>query len=315
MISIFAAFGIGLKDVYKNKKLIVLFFLVQFVFAYVLTKPFSDLLTKAFSKTTLSDIVLERFNLIYFYTMFKELGQGVSLFGLFIPSLVLYFLIIIFLTAGVYWLFFSRSEFKLLDFSLGCGKYFTRFLKLYSLSFLFYLGCLVLSVFIYGILIGFTDDSISEVWPTIFTISSIGIFVFLIFLVMMLFDYAKVILITENNSGLFSAIIEALKFFMMNFFKTLGIYLLYIFTAILLFIVFKFFISLIVTDTFFKISLYFILSQVFVFMRQYLRLALFDSVIVYYQSTMTAMPGMLNKEMLEMAVENYEKRMEQEEEK
>jgi len=315
MISIFAAFGIGLKDVYKNKKLIVLFFLVQFVFAYVLTKPFSDLLTKAFSKTTLSDIVLERFNLIYFYTMFKELGQGVSLFGLFIPSLVLYFLITIFLTAGVYWLFFSRSEFKLSDFILGCGKYFTRFLKLYSLSFLFYLWCLVLSVFIYGILIGFTDDSISEVWPTIFTISSIGIFVFLIFLVMMLFDYAKVILITENNSGLFSAIIEALKFFMMNFFKTLGIYLLYIFTAILLFIVFKFFISLIVTDTFFKISLYFILSQVFVFMRQYLRLALFDSVIVYYQSTMTAMPGMLNKEMLEMAVENYEKREEQDKDK
>ena len=119
MISLFAAFNLGLKDVYKNKKLVLIFFLIQFIFAYVLTKPFSDLLTKAFSKTTLSDAILNNFNLIYFYTMFKEFGQGVSLFGLFLPAVILYVLITIFLTAGVYWLFFSKSEFRFSDFLLS----------------------------------------------------------------------------------------------------------------------------------------------------------------------------------------------------
>ena len=245
--------------------------------------------------------------------MFKEFGQGVSLFGLFIPLLVLYILITVFLTAGVYWLFFSRSEFELPYFILECGKYFSRFLKLFSISFLFYFGSLIMSFIIYSILIGFTDDSISEVWPIILTIISFGIFVLLIFLVIILFDYAKVILITETCTGMFSAIKEAAMFFMMNFFKTIGIYLLYILATILLFVIFKFATSFIVTDTFFKIALFFILSQIFVFMRLHLRLALFDSVIVYYQESMTAMPGMLNKEMLDMAVDHYEKSAVQEE--
>ena len=98
---------------------------------------------------------------------------------------------------------------------------------------------------------------------------------------------------------------------MMNFFKTIGIYLLYILTAITIFVVFKFVTGFLVTETFLMISIFFVLSQIFVFLRQYLRLALFDSVIIYYQESITAMPGMLNKEMLDMAVENYEKKAKQ----
>ena len=108
--------------------------------------------------------------------------------------------------------------------------------------------------------------------------------------------------------GVFSAAIEAMKFFVMNFFKTIGIFLLYIIIGVLFFAVFKLIDSSIITNTYFTISIFFILTQIYIFLRQYLRLALYDSLIVYYQETITAIPGMLNKEMLEMAVENYEKR-------
>jgi hypothetical protein len=315
MISIFTAFSSGIKDVYKNKSVVLIFYLIQFIFAYFLTKPFTELLTKTFSKSTLSDVILQKFNYIYFSIMFRDIGKGVSLFGLFLPVLILYSLIIIFLTAGIYWLFFSKVEFKLSEFFTRCGNYFSRFFKLYSISFLFYIGCILVFFLLYWLKSSLTEDSISEVWPVILTFASFGILAMLIAMVMMLFDYAKVVLITETHTGMYSALKEAAMFFMMNFFKTIGIYLLYILTTILLFVIFKFIDSFIVTDTFFAISIYFVLSQIFVFVRQYLRLALFDSIIVYYQKSMTAMPGMLNKEMLEMAVMNYEKRTAEEKDK
>ncbi len=308
MISIFNAFNSGIKDVYKNKKLVLIFYLIQFIFAYFLTKPFADLVAKTFNKSTLSDVILQKFNYLHFSIMIRDIGKGVNLFGLFVPLLILYSLIIIFLTAGVYWLFFSKTEFKLSEFFSRCGNYFSRFLKLYSISFLFYFGCIILFLVLMGLKSTLTEDSISEVWPLIFTFVNVGILVMLVAMVMMLFDYAKVILITETHTGMFSAISEAAMFFMMNFFKTIGIYLLYILTTILLFVILKFINSFILTDTFFTISIFFVLSQLFVFLRQYLRLALFGSIIIYYQKSMTAMPGMLNKEMLEMAVMNYEKR-------
>jgi len=314
MISIFTAFSRGIKDVYKNKRLVLIFYLIQFIFAYFLTKPFTELLTKTFSKSTLSEVILQKFNYIYFSIMIRDIGKGISLFGLFIPLIILYSLITIFLTAGLYWLFYSKSEFNLSEYFTRCGNYFSRFFKLYSVSFLFYLGCIILFFLLFGLRSSLTKDSISEVWPLVFSLVNFGVLIILFAMVMMLFDYAKIILITENHTGMFSAIREAMMFFMMNFFKTIGIYFLYILTSVLLFMIFKFIDSYIVTNTFFTISVFFILSQIFVFIRQYLRVALFDSIIVYYQESMTAMPGMLNKEMLEMAVENYEKKATQQKE-
>lgn len=308
MISIFSAYLIGIKETFRIKKLVFLLFLIQFFFAYFLTKPFSALLTKTFSNSPFAEEILTRFNYVYFNIMFSEIGKGVSLFGQLIPILILYILITIFCTAGVYWLFFTKSEFGWTDFFKNCINYFTKFLKLYTASFLFYASCFIVLLLLLRIKSSLTANAISEVGPIILTLINISIFAILISLVIMLFDYAKVILISENYTSLFSAIREAYKFFIMNFIKTIGIYLLYVLTGITLFVIFKIAAGFFETDTLVKISLFIILSQVFVFIRQYLRLALFDSVIVYYQSTLTAMPGMLNKEMLEMAVLNYEKR-------
>ena len=312
MISIFSAISLGLKDVYKSKKLVLVFFLIQFLFAYFMTKPISQLLTKAFSTSTLSDVVLNRFDLRYFSTMFREFGQGVNLFGFIMPLIILYLLISIFLTAGAYWFFYTKSEFHLSEYFVKCGNYFGRFLKLFLFSGLFYLICLIIFSLVGGIFDFLTKDTITEVWPVILFFVNIGITVILIAMVLMVFDYAKILLIDESATGIVSAVFEAFKFFMMNFFKTIGIFLIYIILGVVLFAVFNSLESLIVTNTFIMIALYFILTQTYVFLRQYLRLALYDTLIVYYQNSMTALPGMLNKEMLEMAVEHYEKRKDKE---
>ena len=206
MISIFTAFGRGIKDVYSNKRLVLIFYLIQLIFAYFLTKPFTDLLTKTFSQSTASDVILQEFNYIYFSIMIRDIGKGASLFGLFIPIVILYTLLTIFMTAGVYWTFYSRSEFQLSEFFTKCGNYFSRFLKLYGVSFLFYFGCILVFILLSGLRSGLTKDSISEVWPVILAFVNFGVLMILFAMVMMLFDYAKIILITENHTGMFSAI-------------------------------------------------------------------------------------------------------------
>ena len=308
MISIFTAFTTGIKDVYKTKKLVLIFYLVQFVLAYILTKPISQLLSKAFSTATLNDVILNRFDLKYLYAMLREFGKGVDLFGLVFPLSLLYILISIFLTAGVYWLFYTKTEFKLSEYFIKCGIYFSRFLKLFLVSMIFYVACFAIFALLSSLFGNLTKDTVTEVWPVILTFVKYGLLIFLFALVLMIFDYAKILLIDESTSGVFSAAIEAMKFFMMNFFKTIGIFLLYIITGVLFFAVFKLIDSSIITNTYFTISIFFILTQIYIYLRQYLRLALYDSLIVYYQETITAIPGMLNKEMLEKAVENYERR-------
>jgi hypothetical protein len=243
--------------------------------------------------------------------MFKEYGKGVDLLGLVFPISILYIVISIFLTGGVYWLFYTNSEFKLSEYFYQCVNYFSRFLKLFFVSAIFYIGCIVIFAFLNPLIFNLTKDTVTEIWPVILTFVQVVIFFILISLVLMVFDYAKILLIDESTTGVFAAAIEAIKFFMMNIFKTIGIFIIYFVTGVLIFTVFKLIEGVFVINTFFKISVFFILTQIHIFMRQYLRLALYNSLIFYYQKTITAIPGMLNKEMLEMAVMNYEKRMEQ----
>jgi hypothetical protein len=304
MISVFTAFTTGVKNVFRMKRLVFLFYLIQFLFAAILTKSFSDLLTNTFSNSTLSDVLLKGFDYVYFSTMFSKFGQGVSLFGLFVPSLIFYIIITIFMTSGMYWLFYTRSKFNLKDYIYYCITYFSRFLKLYGLSFLFYFLCFLIFLVIFGIQGSLTENTISEVWPVILSLSGIALFILLVFLVMILFDYAKVILITENYSGMLSAVKEAMMFYMKNFFRTIWLYLLYIIVAILLFVIYWLITGSLNTDKTMSIFTYFILSQLFFFIRQYLRLALYNSVITYYQETVGAMSGKSDIKMPEKTVED-----------
>ena len=302
------AFTAGMKDVYKTKKPIFIFYIVQFLFAYILTKPISKLLSKAFSTSTFNDVILNRFDLRYFYLMLKEFGQGVDLFGLIIPLSVLYLIISIFLTSGIFWLFYTKSEFKFSDYIVKCINYFGRFTKLFLVSMIFYFACISIFFLLSDLISNLTEDTITEIWPVLLNYVNIVILVILVSFVLMIFEYAKIIVINENASGIFSSVFEAAKFFMMNFFKTIGIFLIYFIIGIIFLVIFNLIDSVISTNTSITIAVFFIISQVYIFMRQYLRLALYDSIIVYYQKSLTAIPGMLNKEMLEMAVVNYEKR-------
>jgi len=107
---------------------------------------------------------------------------------------------------------------------------------------------------------------------------------------------------------MFKTVKQAIMFVMMNLRKTLGLYFSYLLTTIIFMVVYLFLESFISVTGWLTILVFFLLTQIFMISRIWIRMSFFAGQYTFYHFSNTAMPGM-SKEMLDEAVENYEKRL------
>jgi hypothetical protein len=312
MISIFKAYVNGIDDVWKNKKLLFLIYGIQVIIAYLMTIPVSDMLGKAFSNSTMGERILQQFDLTAFTTMLRHYGKGIDFIGFIITFGIIYLIVSTFLAGGIIWLFVIKSKFSIGEFFNRCVQYFSRFFRLFLVSLLYFIAAVIIFIIIGKLFSLLTKNSITEVLPVTLWVVKVLFLIIMVSVINMIFDYAKIITINNDNHKMFSTSFESIKFILMNYIKSSGLYGLYFLTGIILLVIYLVIENAFTVQSFLGVILFFILTQVYIFLRQWLRLSFFSGQTIYYQHTITAVPGMLNKEMLEMAVENYEKRVQQE---
>jgi len=308
MISIWKAYTDGFSMTWQYRKMIFLIYGVNLFLAYIALLPVAAMLDKGFDYTTAAGQMLEAFDISIFSALWAEYGKAINIGGMILSFSVLYLVLNTFFAGGIFYLIHEKLPFSLREFFSGCVIYFKRFFKLFLVSLLFIFFVILFYLLITSILGEFTKDAVTEFWPfTLFFVKVLFV-IFMLAMVNMFFDYAKIILVYNDLHRIFKTVKDTLMFIMMSMTKTIGLYALYFFTAIVLLAIYIFLESLFNVTGTISILLFFLLSQIYILTRVFIRISFFTGQYTFFQYSNTAMPGM-SKGMLDEAVENYEARL------
>ena len=307
MISIFSAFKNGLLNAWNERKMLFWLYGFNFIFAYLLTLPISMMLSNALDRTTAAEKVLQAFDFAIFSSIINEYGIGLTFSRLLITIGLFYLVLNIFFAGGVLEVFVEGKKFQFAGFFSGCVAYFNRFLRLFLISLLFLVAVFIVNLLLSKLSGLLTENATTEHAGILLFVMRMAIVVFLLAFTNMIFDYAKIVTIVNDYYGMIKTVELTLMFVMMSLFKTIGLYALYFVTAFIIVLIYLLITSLIHITDGFTVLLFFILSQAYMVAKIWIRISFFSGQYSFYHQSNTAMPGM-TKEMLDKAVEDYEKR-------
>ncbi len=309
MISIFTAYKNGIALVWKDKKMLFLVYGINFIFSYILALPVSMMLSNALAKTTAADKMLESFDYALYTSIMDGFGKGFSLSRVLITMGLFYLILNVFLSGGILAAFIKNQEFKLSEFLSDCVLYFKRFIKLFLISIVFLITAALIFMSLSKLFGYFTEGAATEHLSLILFIVRILILMVMLAFISMLFDYAKIMTVANDYHKMMETVKVAMMFIMMSLIKTVSLYTLYLFTAILILATYWVIESAFNVSSGFMVLIFFIWTQIYIIFKLWVRLSFFAGQYSFYLYSNTAMPGM-SKAMLDEAVENYERRSE-----
>jgi len=307
MITVYDSFIKGLAKSLDSLKLIFFLYLFNVITAGIMILPFYKILNSALVKNTAAEILLERFDYMLYSTISTQYEGAFGSTGNVLVSIIFYIFLSIFFAGGIFSLLIHEKKFLIKEFLNDCISNTGRYFKLFMVSLLYYifvfLFILVINRFIYQ----FTADNATEVATWLSNILSVILVILIFLFINMIFDYAKTMIIADDSDYSFSTALNAFKYVFMNIKKTTVLYLSYTLILVVAFFIFMLFRDFIIVNSTLTVVLFILFSQFLVFLKIMIRFAFFAGQTYFYQFNKVAMP-MLNKEMLDMAVSEYEKR-------
>lgn len=282
MINILTAYKNGLTCAWREKRLLLWLYVFNVLFAYLITLPVSMMLTEALDQSTAADKILHAFDFTIFTTIMDDFGKGIDLGRMILTLGILYMILSLFFAGGILKIFIERNKFNLIDFFTGCATYFYRFLRLFLISFLFVAAALLIYLLISGFIGLLTDNSATERLPMILFSLNLLIFGFILATINMLFDYAKIMTILYDLPGMIKAVEKASMFILMNLRKTIGLYLFYLMTAIILMMCYLYVESFISVTGWLTLVIFIFWAQLFMISRIWIRLSFFAGQYSFY---------------------------------
>jgi hypothetical protein len=283
MIGVFSAFKIGLANVWKIKKVLFWLYGINLIFAYFLAMPVSMMLADGLAKTTAADQLLQAFDYPLYLSLINIFGEGLNLSRMLISFGILYLILNIFLSGGILSALTSNDNHTISTFFAACSLYFKRFFKLFLISFLFCIMAFAFYLLISKLFALITADVTTEHLPLLLFVVKILLAIAMLAIINMLFDYVKIMTVVNDYYKMMEAVKIGMMFVIMRFIKTVGLYMLYLLTAVLLFLIFW------IVESMFKITngmmvfIFFIWTQLYMFLRLWVRLSFFAGQYEFYR--------------------------------
>jgi hypothetical protein len=275
----------GLKNSISNKKLIFFLYLLNLLLAIIITLPFQNVIQNALGTSKSVEKLIDGFNFTVIFGFLNNFGSRLSILFTLIFWLGILFLIFnIFLTGGIISIWKTESKkFDKKAFFTDCSTYFFKFIKLLLLDIILILISLLFFLIVYFIISEITETLYSENTKAFLQITGFAIFLILFIIDIMIYDYAKIIIVKEVTEKSFYAIIESIKFVFKNLFVTSGIVL---FLLIIFFILTYFYLQIshmIPDSTALLLILMFAIQQMYIIIRIGLRIISFAAQFNYYE--------------------------------
>jgi len=283
-MQVLSSYGKGIKRAFLEPKMVVVLWLVNFVSASVIYFMFSGYLSDVIGKRLVAANFLKGFDFETFFELIIHEGEAWHwiLYAAFILAF-LYYWVSIFLHGGILSMLKARGitgELEVRDprfapaFFQGAGKYFGRFFRLTIYSLLVWLAFGVLYFVLNLVLKPLEAGGTNE--PAIFYLFwvRVVIILFLYLLARMICDYARIRIVAEDSKAVFRSLIQAIQFVFRNFFKTLILYYLVLITGLAIFGIYWVVQKMVPTQTLLTILIAFLIGQIFILSRGWLKIAL-----------------------------------------
>lgn len=305
-MNILKAYTTGFKAAVRFPGMVVLIYFVNIIPALLIALPFFGLLNESIGQSLSPIKMIRDFDFTVFFDFINNHESAVNALMAEIKWLTLFYLLIsIFLNGGILRTL-NKRKFTFSSFFAGSGYNFIRFLGLSGLMLALHI-ILILVVFVplNGILSSLYDSGFTE--DVLFR-TAIGVSIFYALLSIILFavaDYAKFYMLLHDTFNIFKALWQGFRFSFRHFLKT---YVLFLFLLLIPALFTYLYIS--IEDDIQMISpehifILFIIQQVVIFLRIWLRIWIFSSQFELY-SAYYVKPDKIESE--KQRIEGWEKK-------
>jgi hypothetical protein len=260
----------------RRPKMIMLLWLANIAFAAAAYFGFSCAFGAALGNSGMTVEMLAKTDMnavIEFLT--NSGGRLDDLITMALLVMVFYAFVSIFLNGGILHSLIEQEDRKRFGqtFFAGGGRYYGRFFRLTVYSIILWAPALIGYFLVHAVLRALTKNSTNEQLTFYFSIFRIALALFLIFLIKMIMDYARIRIATQDTNKVFVSLLGAVKFVFARFGGTLLLYYLLGLTGWAAFLVFR-----LINGTFSKnltvtVLLGFGLAQLFIASRGWLKIA------------------------------------------
>ncbi len=227
-MAVLKAAGSGMTTASRRPRLLLILWVINVLFALLIAGPFFALFSSDLGHSLLGRN-LQTLDFIWLGDLlfrYQDVAPA-ALAAVAIP-VVLYAIVYVFLNGGIIGrLLDGEGRTTPQTFFSDCGRYFWRFVRLFLASLIFYaLAFGVVLEALSALLKPVSEKALTE-WPD-FWISGLHSVAALLFLslVHMVFDYARILIVAEDDRRVLHALVTALRFVGKRFFRAWFLYLL-----------------------------------------------------------------------------------------
>jgi hypothetical protein len=286
-MNVFRAFSSGIKRATKEVRMSLLLYLLNLLAAVGLAFAFRSVVSTGLDSSMSISELLGNLNFTVWQDFMVKNGEALSsVFNQIVWLALLYMAVNSFLAGGILSVLREKdAKFSLGSFFSGCGNFFFRFFRL----FLIFGILLVLIAFVLMALLGVfysavTAKALSEVTAIVWWIVVAVVFLFVVMLVIMVEDYAKIIVATSDVRSMLRTAWRSAGFVFRHFFRTVGLQLLMLLIPIVLFAIYLWLDLSIGMASAATILLMFILQQLFILSRVWARVFFFSGELALYEA-------------------------------
>ncbi len=289
-MKVLKSYSLGIKRATSEGKLIWLLWLINVLFASVIYFQFSNYLNKVLSHSAAAEKFLKSFDINTFAELLSHYGEGLNTIISFAIFLMIgYIIATVFCNGGILSTLISprkSGEKRRLAplFFEGGGKFFGRFLRLLIYSLILWLGIAVIILILHMILNPITKGGTTEILLFYLIMVRVVIALFLVFLVKMIVEYARIKIVLEDTRKVFRSLFQAVGFVFRKLGSTLVIYYFFVLTAAAIFLIYWLVQKAFKTHALLPILIVFIFGQIFILSRGWVKVGLQAAQMNFFRS-------------------------------
>ncbi len=220
----------------------------------------------------------------FLYDLIFRIKVNFEYSNLLVGMSIVYLLVSTFLAGAFIGVYSKDHRMNFTEFLIEGAKHFGRFFRLSLLALIVnYLLFIWLFDWATNKIPEWTANSPSEVTPFIYYMIKNAAVLFILAVVAMCFDYAKVRIVAEDRISALVAMVAGARFALSNFGRTFGLYLILTLIGVGLIALYALIENRILQSTYWTIIIVFIVQQAYMMMRFWLKASFYAGQVALYQ--------------------------------
>ncbi len=279
----------GLSIAWNSKRMTLLLYVLLLIFALTVLIPLFGILKSEIGYSMSVYPLLKDFDYTLYTDFLQHSGKALKPFvSLAIWFSIFYLFFGIFLSGGIIHIIYNEeNKFSLKEFFAGCGNYVLPFFRL---MFFFLILQIFIAVLIYTPLMAYlnslTESADSEAVLVYTFVTGAAIHLIITAFVMLISDYAKILMVVNDSRKAFVSLWLSVKFFFRHFFGIVSLYILLLILPVLFLVAYFLFsqhYSIVSKSTFLIVVS---VQQVFVLLRLWFKIWFYGSEITFLTRTL-----------------------------